>query len=207
MRRLREVGRVLAACRLIRLAVGVSLAAVMTALAAVATLVRRQLRIAVRADQPQVLPTVVRRVPVDVVHHQRKGLAEPRVRRAADRATIRLSLGEKQANVMALVAVHSRRAGFKPHPGSGIAPGRRLTCITAVDLLAALREWRTATATLSHAATLRRTTDNQRSRNLEPPIGIEPMAYALQVRCSTTELRGPAGLSLSGPTSGQSEWP
>jgi len=60
-----------------------------------------------------------------------------------------------------LVAVDSRLAGFEPTFRTGVAPGRRLTRVAAVDLLAALRECCTATATLSHAPTLRSATDNK----------------------------------------------
>lgn len=101
-------------------------------------------------------------------------------------------------DVVAVVAVDPRLAGFEPTLRIGIAADRRLTCITAVDLLAALREWRTATATLSHAQDITAGYRQPAADGLEPPIGIEPMRSRLQVGCSTTELRRPAGFEFIG---------
>ena len=71
------------------LTVGVSLSAVVAPLATVPTLVRRQLRVAVRTDEPQILPSIVRRVSVDVVDHECEGrsshtLAPPQIAQQPD---------------------------------------------------------------------------------------------------------------------------
>src|SRR5882757_2070667 len=124
----------------VRLTVGVSLSAVVAPVATVPTLVRRQLGVTVRTDQPQVFPSIVRRVAVDVVQHECEGQAQPRVRSAADRAAARLSVGEILTDVVTLVAIDPRRAGFEPTLGTDLAPDQCLAGVTAVDLLAALRE-------------------------------------------------------------------
>jgi hypothetical protein len=84
-------------------------------------------------------PTIVGRVPIDVVQHQCEGQAQPRAGSATDRAAARLSVGEILPNVVTATGADRRLAGFEPTFGTGVAPDRSLTCITAVDLLAALR--------------------------------------------------------------------
>ena len=96
--------------RLVRLPVGVSLSAVVAAVATVATLEGRQLRVTVRTEQPKVFPSVVGRVPIDVVQHQGEGQAQPPVGVAADRAAARLSLSQVLPNVMSAAAVDSSLA-------------------------------------------------------------------------------------------------
>ena len=135
---------------LIGLAVRVSLSTVVASLAAVPALVRRKLRVTVRTDQPQVLPSIVRRVPVYVVQHEREGEIQPHAGSAADRTAARLCVGEILANVVTLVAIDPRHTGFEPTLRTRLAPGRLLTCIAAVDLLAAFRELRSTAAALSH---------------------------------------------------------
>lgn len=149
---------------LVRLAVGIALSAVVAPVASVPALVRRELRVAVRADKSQVLATIVRRVSVDVVQDKCERQSLPRAGRAADRAAVRLSGGKVLPNVVALVAIDARCAGFQPLLCTCIAPGQRLTCITAVDLLTALREWRTAAETNSHGWKLRAGTDKRMPR-------------------------------------------
>jgi hypothetical protein len=146
----------------VRLAVGVSLPAEGATISTVSALVCRELRVTVRADQSQVLPAVVRRVPVDMVQHQRQGQAKPRIGPTADGATVRLSVGEVLADVVTAAAVDPRLTGLEPTLRTRLAPGRLLTCIAAVNLLASLGKCGSATATLPHMPTLKATTDKLR---------------------------------------------
>lgn len=77
----------------------------MAPLAAVAALVRGQLRVAVRADGPEILPPVVRRASVDVVEDEGERQVEPDAGSAADRAASRLFGGEVVPNVVPLVTI------------------------------------------------------------------------------------------------------
>ena len=52
--------------------------------------------------------------------------------------------------------------------------------------------------TVSRVRRYDRAPTSSRRRKLEPPIGIEPMTSCLQDRCSTTELRRPAGPEFIG---------
>jgi hypothetical protein len=85
-------------------------------------------------------PSIVRRVPIDVIQNECEGQAQPRAGSTADRAAAGLGVGEILPNVVTLVAVDTCLAGFEPTFRTTVAAGRRLTCVTAVDLLAALRE-------------------------------------------------------------------
>lgn len=88
------------ASRLVRLPVGVSLSPVVAAVAAVATLVGRELRVTIRADQAQVLSSVVGRVPIDVVQHQGEVRVQPRTGTAADRKAAGLGVGEESPKAL-----------------------------------------------------------------------------------------------------------
>jgi hypothetical protein len=133
---------------------------------------------------------VVRRIPVDVVQHQRQVRAEPRVRSAADRATTALGVGEKLPDVVGSAAVDRGLTRVEPTPSAGVAANRGLTSVAAVDLLSAFHESRTAMTTLSHLPDATTAYRQEAAAEWEPPIGIEPMAVRLQGGSSTTELRG-----------------
>jgi hypothetical protein len=98
----------------VRLSIGVSLPAEVATSTAIAASVCRKLRVTVRTDQPQVLPSIVGRVPVDVVQHQREGQAEPHADFTANTTAVRLSVGETIPDVVALVAIDPCLAGFEP---------------------------------------------------------------------------------------------
>lgn len=102
------------------LSVGVSPAAVVAPLATVATLVRRQLRVAVRTDESQIFSTVVLGVSVDVVDHEGERKIQPLVGPAADRATTGLGGGEIEADVMASCGADERIPGFEPALCTGV---------------------------------------------------------------------------------------
>lgn len=124
--------------RLIRLTVGVTPPAGTTAIAAIAALVGRQLGVAVRADESQILSTIVGRISVDMVQDEDERRALPHARSAADCAAARLSLGKKRANVVSATAVDPCLTGFEPEFCSGITPGQRLAGGAAINLLTAL---------------------------------------------------------------------
>src|SRR4029079_8984448 len=84
----------------VRLAVGVSLPAEGATVSAVSAFVCRELRVAVRADQPQGLPSIGGRGPGDVVHDPRQGQAKPHTGSAANRTAARLGVGEIFADVV-----------------------------------------------------------------------------------------------------------
>ncbi|CPW45773.1 Uncharacterised protein [Mycobacteroides abscessus] len=124
--------------RLVRLPVGVAPPTGTAAIAAIAALVGRQLRVAVRADESQIVAAIVGRVAVDMVQDENERGALPAARAATDRATVRLSLGKEDANVVSATTVDPGRTGFKPQLNACVSPGQRLASVTAVDLLAAL---------------------------------------------------------------------
>ncbi|SIG26648.1 Uncharacterised protein [Mycobacteroides abscessus subsp. abscessus] len=124
--------------RLVRLTVGIAPPAGTASIATIAALVGRQLRVAVRADEPQIVAAIVGRVSVDMVQNENERGALPTARAATDRATVRLSLGKEGSNVVPATTVDPGLTGFKPQLSAYVSPGQRLAGVTAVNLLAAL---------------------------------------------------------------------
>ncbi|SHS49483.1 Uncharacterised protein [Mycobacteroides abscessus subsp. abscessus] len=122
--------------RLVRLTVGIAPPAGTASIATVAALVGRQLRVAVRADEPQIVAAIVGRVSVDMVQNENERGALPTARAATNRATVRLSLGKEKPNEVALLAAHASLTGLQPQSDTGVASGCCLTSIAAKYLLA-----------------------------------------------------------------------
>jgi hypothetical protein len=115
------------------------------------------------------------------------------------RRRLRNSLPERRRDI----AECSGRHGCQSAPRRIRANVRYSTCVGATpDMHYRSRSSDCATKVVNHSrdtvSHVRRydlpptTSGRQVKPRVEPPIGIEPMAYVLQVRCSTTELRRPA---------------
>lgn len=174
--------------RLVRLTVGIAPPAGTAAIATIAALVGRQLRVAVWADESQIVAAIVGRVSVDMVQDENEQGALPAARAATDRATVRLSLGKKGANVVPATTVDPGLTGFKPPLSACVspwpAPGRRYRSKPSGCAWLAAHHSR---GTLSRSET--NGGYRQSEYRVEPPVRIELTTFRLQGGCSTTELR------------------
>lgn len=136
---------------LVRLPVGVSLTPRVSTVAPVPALVRRQLGVAVRTDEPQVLPSIVSGIAINVVKDEREWAPAPFAPNTAYRASAALGVGQVITEIMPLVAAYSGFTCMQPPLGQGFALGCLLASQTAVDPLTPFDQRSCAPLASAHA--------------------------------------------------------
>jgi hypothetical protein len=126
--------------RSVRLSINVPLTAPRSAVSTIPGLEGRQLRVAVRADEPEVLTTIVRRITVDVVKDKCQGNAHPHAERLTDGTSPALLGHHVESNVVSSVPGDpSGLAGLEPFIDLALSVLVALACVAAIDLLMSLR--------------------------------------------------------------------
>jgi hypothetical protein len=136
----------------------------MATLALVAVLECRQLRVAIRADHPQVVAAVVRRVAIDVIEDEDQGSPHPLGCVLTSSAPVLLGVQQVEPDVVQWIGTDAPLTGQQPPRGVRAALMCALTLIAAVDLFPALGQHRFASETCPHVVTLWIATDIDSSR-------------------------------------------
>ncbi len=143
----------------VRLPVGIPRAPPGTPTTGVAGLVGGKLRVAVRADESEILAAVVLRVAVDMVQDEDEWQTVPLRGHRADGAATPLVVAEVPADVVGRLGVDERDTGLEPGGDVELSLSLPLAGVAAVHPTPAAREHRTAASALEHISTVGRGTD------------------------------------------------